>query len=346
MNKILALSGCKHYPDQLKGQNQYLNWQWLEKGILKLEPLKRESSSSFIKQVKQQVLISTGIHGNETAPIEIVSQIVCQLLNGELALAVKLLVVFGNIKAIQQGARFIDADLNRMFNSRHLNYPETAESKRAVEIERYVQQFFVRQNQHSQNFHFDLHTAIRGSAHEKFGLLPQRLTIQNSSYLSWLISMGLQALVVNSKASGTFSSFTSIQCQAISCTLELGKAKPFGKNDLHSFSKIQKALLNLIQNREVTGAIVDQPAIYVVEQELIKLSDNFQFIAVNDDVVNFTRYDKGTLIATDGEVNYQVNNESEWILFPNPWVQNGFRAGILLAKGDIDNLFIDKSCQS
>ena len=73
MNKILVLSGCTDYPKDLAGENQYLSWQWLEEGILKIEP-------SF--EATDQVLISTGIHGNETAPIEIVAQIVCQLLNG------------------------------------------------------------------------------------------------------------------------------------------------------------------------------------------------------------------------------------------------------------------------
>jgi len=333
MNKILALSGCTDYPKDLAGENQYLSWQWLEEGILKIEPC---------FEATDQVLISTGIHGNETAPIEIVAQIVCQLLNGELPLKVNLLLVFGNIKAIAEGQRYLDADLNRMFNGRHINYPGTAESKRAAEIEQDVERFFAQQDRQGQRFHFDLHTAIRGSHYQKFGLLPQQIKTQHASYLNWLVSMGLQALVVNLIPSGTFSSFTSNQCEATSCTLELGKAKPFGENDLANFSEIQEALINLISGIEIQDATTDKPVVYIVEQELIKFSDQFKFIAVDDSVENFTRYTKDTLIATDNSVNYQVKNDSEWILFPNPLVKNGLRAGILLAQGDTENLFVDE----
>jgi succinylglutamate desuccinylase len=339
MNQILALSGCTHFPMQLIGENKVLNWQWLATGILKIEP-----SSSFTHQVKQKVLISTGIHGNETAPIEIVSEIVCKLLNGEMSLTVSLLVVFGNIQAIEEGVRFIDADLNRMFNGRYVNYFDATESKRAEEIENYVKQFFVLDNKSSQNFHFDLHTAIRGSAHKKFGLIPQQLKADGKCYFNWLISMGLEALVVNLKPSSTFSSFTSNQCEAMSCTLELGKANPFGQNELTNYRTIHKVLVKLIQGIDSQVTEIDKPAIYLVEQELIKLSDRFKFIAIDDNAENFTCYKKGTLIAKDDGVRYQVKNELEWILFPNALVKKGLRAGILLSKGSIENLFIDKAC--
>ncbi|WP_409438782.1 succinylglutamate desuccinylase [Psychromonas sp. GE-S-Ul-11] len=336
MNQVLALSGCSDYPLALKGSNQRLSWHWLDEGVLHITPLDTDSS------VDKQVLISTGIHGNETAPIEIVAQIVCALLNGARPLAVELLVVFGNIKAIEEGKRYVDADLNRMFNGRYTAYADTDESLRAANLEQHVLHFFAPQTKAKQHFHFDLHTAIRGSVHEKFGLLPQRLTKKNSEYFDWLVGMGLEAIVVNPTPSGTFSSFTSHCCQALSCTLELGKATPFGSNDLTNFYQINEVLIKLISGKKIDNSSLGEPVIYIVDQELTKLSDQFKFITVDDNVNNFTRYTEGTIIADDGEIKYQVTHEFGWILFPNPSVKVGLRAGILLAEGDHESLFVEK----
>jgi len=332
MNQILTLSGCEDYPRGLTGDNQYVHWQWLEEGIVKIVPRDKSLASDT-----KQILLSTGIHGNETAPIEMVAQLVAQLLNGELPLAVNLLVLFGNIRAIEQGQRYLDVDLNRLFNGRHQQYPDTVESERAIVIEQHVMRFFNSADS-KQCFHFDMHTAIRGSYYQKFAVIPQRLGTQQTCYLDWLIAMGLQALVINSTPSGTFSSFTHCSCNVVSSTLELGKAKPFGNNDLASFSDINRTLIELMSDVPIGGK-GKAPEIFVVGQELTKLSDQFTFIAVDDNVENFTSYPSGTLIATDGEVSYRVNQQSEWILFPNPLVKKGLRAGILLTKGGMEDLY-------
>lgn len=52
----------------------------------------------------QSVVISAGIHGNETAPIEILNQLVTDLLAGQLPLAARLLVLLGNPPAIRKGS--------------------------------------------------------------------------------------------------------------------------------------------------------------------------------------------------------------------------------------------------
>jgi succinylglutamate desuccinylase len=353
MNQILALSGCKGYPLELVGSNEYVEWRWLADGILRLTPIRSNladltgstdtcNAADALDTADTRVrrlLISTGIHGNETAPIEIVAQLVCQLLNGEFPLAPELLVVFGNMPAIEQGQRYFEVDLNRLFNGKYQNYPSCAETRRAAEIERCVEQFFVSQPPLAQHFHFDMHTAIRGSVHPRFGILPQRFATGASEYLHWLRAMNLDAIVLNTVSSGTFSSFTSQHCNAISCTLELGQARPFGANDLRSFSAIEATLIALICGDTHAQLAMSDPAIYVVEKELTKLSDEYQFIAVADDVQNFTRYTKGTVIAVDGEVTYQVERDFEWIIFPNPLVRVGLRAGIMLRSAPVACLF-------
>jgi succinylglutamate desuccinylase len=56
--------------------------------------------------VEQATVVSAGIHGNETAPIEILLQIMQALSEGKQPLSHALLLVFGNLPAIRAGRRY------------------------------------------------------------------------------------------------------------------------------------------------------------------------------------------------------------------------------------------------
>ncbi|GLS91626.1 succinylglutamate desuccinylase [Psychromonas marina] len=319
---------------QASGQTSSVFWSRPEAGVILFEP---------VNGYQQQVIISVAVHGNETAPVEIVNRLISAILSNQYLLKVRLLVVFGNLDAMRQGKRYLNIDLNRLFSDHHLNYDSCYETQRAAMLQKVVNDFY-KVAPDKPRLHFDLHTAIRASQHATFGLLP---FLHEGSYqpemLTWLQSVGLEALVVNHESAATFSYFTSKQFSANSCTLELGKAKPFGENDLQQFTGIEQGIINLITGKvvDVSGAL--PLSVYNVADVIIKHSDQFT-LNIRDDVANFTEFPKGYLLATDfmsdteTEVIYQVENEPGYILFPNKNVKNGLRAGLLLAKSNFSLL--------
>lgn len=327
MLDFLSVTLSGNPPPVTDGETPNLKWHWLDEGVLMLTP---------IGSYTQSVVLSAGIHGNETAPIEILNQLVSDLLAGKLTLAIRLLVIFGNPPAIRTGKRYLTADINRMFGGRHQNDLPTDEARRAEILEQRMAEFFAAELP-STRLHYDLHTAIRGSHHTRFGLLPYQTTPYSAAMLGWLKDSELEALVMHTAAGGTFAHFSSEFCQAASCTLELGKALPFGENHLEQFSSITAGLRALASGEQLpersTGTII----FYRVVQSLLRQHADFK-LWVADDTVNFTRYTQGTLLAEQLNEHYCVEHEYEWILFPNPGVALGLRAGIMLVQMDESEL--------
>jgi succinylglutamate desuccinylase len=209
-----------------------VKWAWLGDGIVRFEPQGAEG------EVLQSVVASAGIHGDETAPIEILSMLVADIASGKAALKSRLLIIFGNIDAMRASCRYRDDDLNRLFNGRYLELAASHESPRAAELENVTRAFF-KDVSHAK-WHIDMHTAIRPSVFEQFALLPYTGAPLSHVMFDWLKDAGLSAVLLHREKSNTFTHFTAEQSGALACTLELGKVRPFGHNDLASRLPMQR----------------------------------------------------------------------------------------------------------
>lgn len=280
----------------------------------------------------EAIIVSAGVHGNETAPIEVLNKLVCELINGEWELACPVLLILGNPPAMVAGERFLEVNLNRLFDGAHerSEYSGLAEAARAQLLEEACRQFAMANPQAL--YHYDLHTAIRPSHRERFALYP--FVEERAAPLDqcdFLLEAEVETLLLQHKAGTTFSSFSSSLLKAESFTVELGKVRPFGQNDLGRFSGIRDALRRRFRGQPapVRKPPFDHLTVFEVVHEILNTGKNFRF-HIPDDVANFTEYQPGTVIWEDDDTCYQVGHSPEAIVFPNPDVPVGHRVGLML----------------
>ncbi|WP_322027224.1 succinylglutamate desuccinylase [Burkholderia sp. BCC1977] len=314
--------------------NGAVRWQWLGDGLLELEPARDAAG-------RASVLVSAGVHGDETAPIELLSMLVRDLAAGTLPLACRLLVVLGNVPAMRAGERYLDDDLNRLFSGRHAQVPTSREAPRAVQLEAAAAAFFAAAPAGGARWHVDMHTAIRASVFEQFALLPHTGTPPTRAMVEWLGDARIAAVLLHTAKGNTYSHYTAEHCGALACTLELGKVRPFGQNDLSRFAPADRAVRKLVSGAprdvDARGGHPPLPRVFTVIDQITKQSDALElFVAA--DVANFTAFARGTVLAQDGDYRYTVQHDEERIVFPNPTVKPGLRAGLLVVDTTRDTL--------
>ncbi|MCG9746445.1 succinylglutamate desuccinylase [Shewanella sp. Isolate8] len=297
-------------------------------GVIAFEPLSKTDAQA------KSIVLSSAVHGNETAPIELCNQLITALLSETLIAAHRVLFLIGNPPAILNGTRFVEENLNRLFSGAHSRGEGliNAERLRAQKLEQYVDRFFNAAPQGGDRFHYDLHTAIRASKHEKFAIYPYpHGEPYSGEQIMFLAACGIKTVLFHHEPTTTFSYFSAHGYQAHAFTIELGKVMPMGQNDMTRFIAVKEMLTRLVSGRDLELGEFDpsQVNLYQVNRSINKQFDDFSFTFA-DDVENFTAFPKGYILAKDGGTEIKVEAESESIVFPNANVPVGQRTVLCL----------------
>ena len=290
----------------------------------------------------KDVIYSCGIHGNETAPIEICEQLVTDILQQKTVPVHRLMVIFGNLPAMDIAERFVQENMNRLFSGEHSNLADgetlNTERQRAKCLEQAVADFYGAKlgatniannsNSHRQRYHYDLHTAIRDSKNEKFAVYPHlHGGFHSPEQVAFLGACGVKTILLSNAPTTTFSYFSSRQFGAHGFTVELGKVQPFGCNDMSRFAAATATLTAFVTDSTFTPPEFNAEdfLIYEINQVINRTQADFELMFA-DDAPNFSDFAKGVVLAKESGAEYIAQQDGEAIVFPNAKVAIGQRA--------------------
>lgn len=315
---------CEPQVFSVNGCDLYLE----DTGILRIEPS---------QPTKTSLVLSVGVHGNETGPIELINNMLKDILSGALALNIRLLVLIGNPVSANAGKRFIDINMNRLFSGAWKKF-EGPEALRAKNLEQAIERFYAVNEQDDLRLHYDLHTAIRGSEYEKFAVYPYDHGAGYSiAQLRFLAASGLDAVLLSHQPTTTFSYYTNRVFGAHSFTVELGKVYPFGENDLSRFADIDSSLRQLMSMSTLPEGNASSVKVFSVEEALIKDAEDY-VLNIGSDVKNFTGFDKDFCLAQSSLSKYTIKSDGDAIIFPNANVPIGQRTGLVVRPTTLESL--------
>lgn len=308
-----------------------------ETGILALEPAAPGD---------WDIVLSCGIHGNETAPIELVATLTEQILQGQLQLTQRLLVLIGNPPAINAGKRELQDNLNRLFSGHHSKDGfDSAERRRAKLLEDSVSRFYANGQALGgtrQRALYDLHTAIRGSQYEKFAVYPfLHGKPWSASQLHLLKACDVTTFLLMQTPASTFSYYAANTHGAHAFTLELGKVRPFGENEMSRFAACADTFSQLLSGRWQHSNQIN-PAdfnFFAVNRSVNKQHADFELCFARN-IENFTSFAVGTVIARDGGQDICIETAGEAVIFPNTDVALGQRAMLLVKPVSVDGQLV------
>lgn len=321
----LILSGRQSLDKLFRQSAQPFICDELAEGVLRFEPMDVDARAL-------DVVISCGVHGNETAPVEVVDRLLQRIMAGDLKINARVLIVFANLQALRQGVRYVEEDMNRLFGGK-LDAKDSSEQRRATVLELCMMRFFSRSVRLDvPRFHYDLHTSIHGSLIEKFAIYPVPVFGQKfeKKEIARLALTGVKTVLLQSSEAPTFSFFGSRYCNAHAFTIELGSAKPLGQNQDIDLSELEHFLSQLIEGvLPQADAIADDMQVFRVSREVIKKSEQFQMF-LPETVDNFVPLVQGFCIASDENGPNIITEENARLVFPGPNVPIGQRAGLIV----------------
>ncbi|MDA0147646.1 succinylglutamate desuccinylase [Vibrio sp. LaRot3] len=290
-----------------------------QRGVLEVIPANLDEHSKHI-------VISCGVHGDETAPMELVDRVIEDIQTGFQPVNHRLLFIIAHPEATNAHTRYIQTNLNRLFDDKA--HEPSKELAIADQLKKVLQDFF-RGTQESQRWHLDLHCAIRASRHYTFVVSPKsRHPVRSKALMDFVHSAHIEAVLFSNAPSSTFSWYSAEQFAAQALTVELGRVAEIGSNDLNKLVAFDLAIRDLIAATEAEH-LPRKPIMYRVSRTIVRLHQDFDFL-FNDDIENFTSFKHGEVFGHDGEKPLMAKNEGEAIVFPNRNVEIGQRAALMI----------------
>lgn len=301
----------------------------LSRGVLQITPAKSTG-------LEKDIVLSSGVHGDETSPIELVQNLAEGILKGDIIPAHRLLLIIAHPEAINAHTRFIDENMNRLFKGH--NEERNIDCITANQLQKSVSFFYAGSTaSKTERWHLDLHCAIRDSEHFTFAVSPYSENPTRSNRLfSFLQRAEIEAALLSSSPSPTFSWYSAEYFGAQAFTMELGKVAKFGENDLERLDSFNTAMLSLATEPELAMEWEgDKLCVYKVTRTLVKQTDAFRFTFPANQA-NFTYFEQGKLLGSDEGIEYFSLEGGEAVVFPNPNVALGQRACLLVKKTEVD----------
>ncbi|MBY7874248.1 succinylglutamate desuccinylase [Vibrio fluvialis] len=294
-----------------------------ERGVLEVLPAEQDEST-------RHIVISSGIHGDETAPMELMDKLVDDIISGFQPVKERLLLIIAHPKATNQHTRFIEVNLNRLFDDKP--HDSSEELVIADNLKIHLQDFFAG-TEISSRWHLDLHCAIRQSKHYSFAVSPKaRHAVRSHALMDFVESAHVEAVMLSNAPASTFSWYSAEHFGAQALTMELGQVARIGENDLRRLVAFDLALRDLVA-REKSEHLPKKTIMYRVSRTIVRLHDDFDF-RFDDNVENFTSFMHGEVFGHDGDKPLMAKNEGEAIVFPNRYVDIGQRAALMVCKVD------------
>ena len=290
-----------------------------QRGVLEVIPANLSPQSKHI-------FISCGVHGDETAPMELVDKIVTDIQSGFQPVTERLLFIIAHPASTNAHTRFLDVNLNRLFDDKE--HEPSLELDIAANLKSIVAKFY-QDTEQAMRWHLDLHCAIRLSKHYTFVVSPKtRHPVRSKELMDFVASGQLEAVMFSNAPSSTFSWFSAENFGAQALTLELGRVARIGENDLDKLVAFDLAMRDLISASKAEH-LPRQPVMYRVSRTIVRLHEDFDFL-FDDDVANFTSFKHGEVFGHDGDKPLMAKNEGEAIVFPNRHVTIGQRAALMV----------------
>ncbi|PWI34820.1 succinylglutamate desuccinylase [Vibrio albus] len=281
-----------------------------------------------VTEETKHIILSAGIHGDETAPMELLDLILADILNETVAVKEHCLFMLCHPEATAQHSRYIDENLNRLFNKEQ---KEQSKEMQISQVLKSVVQGFFESVPESNRWHLDMHSSIRQSHHYTFAVSPKvKKPTRSRELISFLQKGAVEAVLLANAPASTFSWFSAEHFGAQALTVELGRVAPLGQNDLIKLTSFELALRGLITAE--LSHLEEQPIeTYRVTQTIKRMSEDFGFNFAQD-VENFTTFEHGQVLGHDGEKLLFAKSDDEAVVFANDKVAIGQRAALMVCK--------------